>query len=236
MSFDALPITPARFAEAIKDLSLTTLHLKVLELRNSIAHLDYSNEQLRPFAEGTAEGAASSPPGEPDPDCADAIRENEAVVARMQERIGLVRAEVEARGLGWTEFQSKEEADAEAAAAAAAAASAAAATVADGALVNGHSGVEADSVPSLSAAAAAASAADGADGEEDERHSAWADGTFQTGTIRNGEVHLDGPMGQQGRTRGGGGSLTDEELRRRLEQRMRELGMDNDDDEGGMHL
>ncbi|SPQ18847.1 34627e8b-f2c2-4524-abe1-f4479ed8da0a [Thermothielavioides terrestris] len=139
MSADSVPITPARFAAALKDLPLSSLHLKLLELRNSIAHLDYSNEQLRPYAEGTAtafssaEAAAAAaattttttttttepsaqqqppPPQQqqtqqltPDPDCAEAIRENEEVIARMQERIRLVRAEVESRGLSWAEFQ-----------------------------------------------------------------------------------------------------------------------------------
>jgi len=54
MSADALPISPAAFAEALKDLPMSTLHLKAAELRNSIAHLDYSNEELKPFAEGRA--------------------------------------------------------------------------------------------------------------------------------------------------------------------------------------
>ncbi|RDW94547.1 hypothetical protein BP5796_00310 [Coleophoma crateriformis] len=99
MSQEALPISPARFAEAIKDLPISTLHLKAAELRNSIAHLDYSNEQLLPFTEGT----------EPDQDCVDAIRENEVVIQRMQERIELLKKEVEDRGASWTEFQSSEE-------------------------------------------------------------------------------------------------------------------------------
>jgi hypothetical protein len=61
------------------------------------------------------------------------------------------------------------------------------------------------------------------------RHDAWSDGTFQTGTIRNGEVHLDREAG-----RPEGGSLSDEQLRRALEERMRDLG--TEDEEGGMHL
>jgi hypothetical protein len=56
MSSEVTPISPARFAEALKDLPLSTLHLKAAELRNSIAHLDYSNEQLKPFAEGREAG------------------------------------------------------------------------------------------------------------------------------------------------------------------------------------
>lgn len=222
MSSDALPITPARFAEAIKDLSLSMLHLKVLELRNSIAHLDYSNEQLRPFAEGTETALDPSSPTagtsssatqqqQPDQDCVDAIRENEVVVERMQERIALIRAEVESRGLSWTELQSSEEVEADRRAAAEAAEAAAA-------LVNGHA-EDSSSAPGNAAT--------------ERQSSAWADGTFQTGTIRNGEVRFDEqPGGQPAR---GGGTLTDEELRRRLEERMGDLDVEDDDD-GGMHL
>ncbi len=54
MSADTTPISPARFAAAVKDLSVEMLHIKVIEIRNSIAHLQYSNDQLRPFAEGAA--------------------------------------------------------------------------------------------------------------------------------------------------------------------------------------
>ncbi|TLS28578.1 hypothetical protein PpBr36_00264 [Pyricularia pennisetigena] len=110
MSSETLPISPARFAEAIKDLSLASLHLKVLEIRNSIAHLDYSNEQLRPFAEGKEPVHGGDGTAQPDQDCIDAIKENEDVIERMQERIRLVRVEVEEnRGCSWTEFESAEE-------------------------------------------------------------------------------------------------------------------------------
>jgi len=105
MSNEAAPISAARFAAALKDLPLSTLHLKAMEIRNSIAHLDYSNEQLKPFADGTD----SSSNGRPDQDCIDAIKENEVVIARMQERIALLKADVEARGSSWLEFQSAEE-------------------------------------------------------------------------------------------------------------------------------
>lgn len=207
MSADTRPISPGRFAAALKDLSISMLHLKVLEIRNSIAHLQYSNDQLKPFAEGsvTALGEASSniDAHEPDQDCIDAIRENEVVIDRMAERIALVRVEVEERGMSWTEFQSKEEA------AAAADQSKVAATAE--AQINGH-------------------------GEE--RHSAWTDGTFQTGTIRNGQIHMDSQsVPSAGGGNSSGGRLNDEELRRAMEQRMRDLGTeDNDDDGGGMHL
>ena len=82
MSAETQPITPARFAEALQDLPTSALALKVLELRNSIAHLDYSNAELKPFADGTA-SAIESPgqqqattTGTPDQDCIDAIKEN----------------------------------------------------------------------------------------------------------------------------------------------------------------
>ncbi|KAF3344927.1 D-arabinitol 2-dehydrogenase [ribulose-forming] [Verticillium dahliae VDG2] len=91
---DTSPISPARFAAALPPLSLPTLHLKVLEIRNSIAHLRTSNIELLPYALGTEPAG-----GAPDPDCADAIRENEAVILRMDERIALIRAEVEDRGV-----------------------------------------------------------------------------------------------------------------------------------------
>ncbi|KIL94992.1 hypothetical protein FAVG1_01923 [Fusarium avenaceum] len=196
-SADTTPIAPARFAAALKDLSIGMLHLKVLEIRNSIAHLQYSNDQLKPFAEGT-ETTPSGGASEPDQDCIDAIRENEGVIDRMAERIAIIRAEVEERGLSWTEFQNRDETtsknDEDAAAA-----------------ING------DAQPSATAPGT------------ESRHDAWSDGTFQTGTIRNGEMQVDREAG-----RPEGGSLNDEQLRRALEERMRDLG--TDDDEGGMHL
>ncbi|KAG9232083.1 hypothetical protein BJ875DRAFT_467782 [Amylocarpus encephaloides] len=108
MSSDTLPISPTRFATALKDLPLETLHFKGAEIRNSIAHLDYSNEQLRPFANGSE----LSTNGVPDQDCVDAIRENEIVIARMERRIALLKAEVEERGSSWLEFRSAEEGEA----------------------------------------------------------------------------------------------------------------------------
>lgn len=184
------------------------MHLKVLELRNSIAHLDYSNEQLRPFAEGREAVLSSSSPAHPDQDCIDAIRENEAVISRMQERIALVRAEVEERGCSWDEFRSKEEVEEE----------------------NEKRRKEEEEEEERVNGA-------GTDAETNgETRNPWTDGTFQTGTIRNGEVHMDEtPRRPQGSSApsGGGGSLTDEELRRRLEE---QLGSLDDADEEGMHL
>jgi hypothetical protein len=226
MSADALPITPSRFAAALKDLPVSSLHLKVLELRNSIAHLDYSNEQLRPYAEGTAAVLSPSssssqtrqtgPAAQPDQDCIDAIRENEQVIERMQERIRLVREEVESRGLSWTEFQSQSEREAEAEA-------------------EGKNSERAGGESSSSRMVNGEVNGTAATGE---RHSAWSDGTFQTGVIRDGAVHMDGVAGsaQTAQSQGQGGSLSDEELRRRMEEQLRDLGGDDEDGDGGLHL
>ena len=89
MSASATPITPARFAAALPELPLANLHAKAAELRNSIAHLRISNQELKPFAD------------EGDADCKQAIDENEGVISSMEERIGLLRKEVEARGFLW---------------------------------------------------------------------------------------------------------------------------------------
>ncbi|KAF9879110.1 hypothetical protein CkaCkLH20_03343 [Colletotrichum karsti] len=227
MSADTAPISPTRFAAALKDLSLPTLHLKVLEIRNSILHLEYSNAQLRPYAEGAATtlDAADAAAGRPDPDCVEAIRENDAVVARMRERVDIIRAEVEGRGHGWDEFKSKDEVEAEAEQRSGGVNGTTTATTTTTTNGLGAAREEEDRV------------ANG--GEAAERHPAWLDGTFQTGTIRNGEIQLDAQAGQRAngaRANGTGGRLTDEELRRAMEERMRGLGQDDEEDDGGMHL
>lgn len=194
-SADTTPISPSRFAAALKDLSIGMLHLKALEVRNSIAHLQYSNDQLRPFAEGsavasdsTASSSGTTAQQEPDQDCVDAIRENEQVIDRMAERIALIRAEVEERGVSWSEFQTKGDVS-----------------------ENQH-----DSSPKVNG-----------------QHSAWTDGTFQTGTITNGQIHLEPQPSQPD-----GGRLSDQELRRAMEERMRDLSHNDDevDADAGMHL
>ncbi|KAL8681099.1 MAG: hypothetical protein Q9186_002751 [Xanthomendoza sp. 1 TL-2023] len=91
MSANAMPISNDRFAEALVDLPIGNLHAKAAELRNSIAHLVRSNEQLQPFAE------------DGDRDCADAIEENGDVMDKMEARIALLKREVEGRGLPWGE-------------------------------------------------------------------------------------------------------------------------------------
>ena len=91
MSSDATPITPERFAKAIKELPLANLHFKAAEIRNSIAHLVSSNQQLQLF---TDKG---------DTACIDAIQENLVVIQRMEDRILLLKGEVEGRGFKWGE-------------------------------------------------------------------------------------------------------------------------------------
>ncbi|KAL8872400.1 MAG: hypothetical protein Q9174_001966 [Haloplaca sp. 1 TL-2023] len=89
MSATAAPISPERFAEALVELPIGNLHSKAAEMRNAIAHLVSSNQQLRQYA------------NDGDQDCADAIKENDEVIERMHVRIGLLKTEVENRGLPW---------------------------------------------------------------------------------------------------------------------------------------
>ncbi|KAL8839397.1 MAG: hypothetical protein Q9170_001736 [Blastenia crenularia] len=91
MSASAASIPLDQFAEAITELPLGNLHAKAAELRNSIAHLISSNRQLQDYA---ADG---------DHDYADAIKENNEVIDRMEMRINLLRREVESRGFQWGE-------------------------------------------------------------------------------------------------------------------------------------
>lgn len=145
----------------------------------------------------------------------DAIKENEVVIQRMLVRIELLKQEVEGRGSSWLEFQSAEELE-------------------EGkgeSLVNG-----------TAEGGAEGRGEDAAMGGVDEgqgRSEAWRDGTFQTGIIVDGEVRIDGAAGASGtngaNTNGTGGRLDDEALRRALEENMRALAEDSDE-EGGMHL
>ncbi|KAF2152917.1 hypothetical protein K461DRAFT_267591 [Myriangium duriaei CBS 260.36] len=93
MSSDALPIDPTAFAQALESLPPETLHLKAAEIANSINHLKSSNEQMLPFAD------------EGDQDCKDAMFENLVVIGRMNERIRMLREEVEKRGLRWADAE-----------------------------------------------------------------------------------------------------------------------------------
>lgn len=166
MSSTSAPIPPQRFAEAITDLPLANLHFKAAEIRNSISHLESSNQQLQPFAD------------DEDRDCMDAIKENREVIQRMEERILLLRREVEARGYKWSEDESDAkggtDGDAE---------------------TNGHTNAR---------------------GEDD-----------GLATHRSREADLE----QQ--SRHSGNRFSDEELARRLRERMEE---DEEGDDEGVHL
>ncbi|KAK2036000.1 hypothetical protein LZ31DRAFT_561435 [Colletotrichum somersetense] len=247
-SADTSPISPTRFAEALRELSLPTLHLKALEIRNSVLHLRYSNAQLRPYAEGAATtlDAADASAGRPDPDCVEAIRENDVVIERMEERLRIIRDEVEGRGHSWNEFRSKEEVESDQRANGGLNGTAAQETTTTTTTTNGLAAVTAEEeriAGQTTAAAAANNSGGGGTTTAASQHPAWLDGTFQTGTIRNGEIRMDAapraqPAPQASST--GGGRLSDEELRRAMQERMRDLGHDDDDDDnnedGGMHL
>ncbi|CAI7592157.1 unnamed protein product [Penicillium viridicatum] len=93
MSTEALPITPGAFAEAIKELSIAVLYSKVSELTNSIAHLHRSNAELQ-----------SNDSEEEKKELEGYIAENEGVAVSMNERITLLKTEVENRGQPWIEL------------------------------------------------------------------------------------------------------------------------------------
>lgn len=103
MSADSIPITPTRFAAALKDLSVGSLHAKVAELQNSINHLRTSNSELEDYlrAQPTEQRA--------DPDLVDAIQENVEVMDRMEARIAMIKQEVEQRGMMWPSEREIEE-------------------------------------------------------------------------------------------------------------------------------
>jgi hypothetical protein len=104
MSAQARPISPTRFASALRDLTLPSLYNKISELRNQLAHLDYSNQEMLAFAEGTAPGLT-----EPDKECITAIQENEVVIQRILQRLAMLRSEIERRGNAWIDVQAEEE-------------------------------------------------------------------------------------------------------------------------------
>ncbi|OQE38011.1 hypothetical protein PENCOP_c009G06415 [Penicillium coprophilum] len=98
MSTESLPITPGAFAEAIKELPLAVLYSKVSELTNSIAHLHRSNAELRAFL------AESNDSEEDKKEIEGYVTENEGVAVSMNERISLLKTEVENRGQPWIEL------------------------------------------------------------------------------------------------------------------------------------
>ena len=72
---------------------MENLYAKVSEIRNSISHLERSNKELEEYSDGVGEDA----------DCLAAVRENEEVIKRLNDRIELVKNEVVRRGQRWHE-------------------------------------------------------------------------------------------------------------------------------------
>ncbi|KAJ5637380.1 hypothetical protein N7490_007259 [Penicillium lividum] len=107
MSTESHAIDPTDFAEAIADLPLSAVYSKVSEIRNSIAHLHRSNDELRLFL------AESKDSEEDKKELEGYIMENEGVVTSMTERISLLRVEVERRGQTWLETGEKEDVNGE---------------------------------------------------------------------------------------------------------------------------
>lgn len=242
MSSDALPITPVAFAAALEALPLSTLHLKAAELRNSLAHLEYSNAQLEPFAH---------PPAgeEPDPVCTEAIEENVVVMGHMRERLELLKDEAEKRGVGWGEFvgqNSATELDEDGPTRESTAVG----------LDNSERGLTTEENEDLRILQTAnrrrsrRGSTESVGEQPGGGYSAWTDGTFQTGRITNGIVTMDSDINsvQEARQTSGNnttgpitngahgadttreGRLSDEELRRRLEERL------TTEEDGSMHL
>lgn len=114
MSSDALPISAAQFSQALHGLPIENLYSKAIELQNSISHLLNSNIQLQEYSDSVANDpsitrtyAEMRPEGivqiRGDPDCLDAIRENDVVIKSQRERIDLLKDEVVRRGGRWHE-------------------------------------------------------------------------------------------------------------------------------------
>ena len=99
MSSSAQPITTARFESALQELPLSTLHQTAAEIRNSQAHLESSNRELKPDADAG------------DQVCMQAVLENVEVIERMKLRLDLLKAEVERRGMPWVEDEPAATAD-----------------------------------------------------------------------------------------------------------------------------
>ncbi|KAJ5432504.1 uncharacterized protein N7458_011660 [Penicillium daleae] len=103
MSAVSRPISPTVFAEAITELPVESLHAEAAKLQNDINKLLESNAALE------AEKAVETEEGIKFLD--EVIVENEGVVKSKEERIGLLKAEVEKRGQLWIHPGKKDEED-----------------------------------------------------------------------------------------------------------------------------
>lgn len=110
MSSEARPITAAAFAAALTDLPVEKLYDTAFEITNSIAHLEQSNGQLKEYSDSIRNDTslATDVRRDGDRDCEDAIKENDMVISRKKERIGMLKAEVERRGGRWHEAGAQE--------------------------------------------------------------------------------------------------------------------------------
>ncbi|SPN97013.1 uncharacterized protein DNG_00529 [Cephalotrichum gorgonifer] len=146
----------------------------------------------------------------PDEVCAEAIRENEVVLERMMGRIAALKDEVEKRGGNWAEFE-----------------------VGPIATGTADSGDERDAADNADTAREGGDEGRETNGVEEGSgaHPAWSDGTFRVGTLRAA------PAADGERQNGTGGTLSDAELVRQLEERMRVLDEEEGDTaENGVHL
>ena len=84
------------FESALEPLSVSQLYAECHRLLNSIYHLRRSNATL------LTEDFAS------DPDCREAVLENEEVIARQQRRVEMVQAEMKRRGFRSTHGEGRE--------------------------------------------------------------------------------------------------------------------------------
>ncbi|KAL1886945.1 hypothetical protein Cpir12675_006827 [Ceratocystis pirilliformis] len=211
MTADTTPITPERFSAAITELNQPTLYLKVLEIRNSIAHLVSSNAQLEEFTTGP----------DADPVCIEAIRENEDVISRMNNRIALIAAEIENRGISWEEFDRISAPDPSLPSGGDSATTAPTSNGVNG-TVNADAGTGTGTGANIIAAA----------------HPAWSDGTFQIGTISEDQIHMNHSGAERQSADANSGPLENaEDLQRQLQQRLAELEVENNEDnDSGMHL
>ena len=105
MSTESQPISPTAFAEAITELPLESLHAEAAKLSNDINKLIESNAALE------AEKAVENDEGVKFLD--EVIAENEGVIRSKEERIELLKLEVEKRGQVWIDPRKKDEEDAE---------------------------------------------------------------------------------------------------------------------------
>lgn len=91
MSSNTTPITLTRFSSALSELPIDAIYAKHAELRNSITHMQASNQQLEDYARDND-----------DRECYEALLENRQVIKRFEERIQALRREVqEVRGMLW---------------------------------------------------------------------------------------------------------------------------------------